>query len=194
MILICDILNKKKWFNELKIFPTINSKMSAIADWSKTCLVLLSINYYGLGVLMDPSERILEVGINPIKRSSVTAAGDRSGLLVRRKLSIKPDLSIRYDVIQKLWDDCSTPTFGNWRSRHPPALPGVKRVSELKILGVYMSDKLEFTPHINYITTAAVQSTYARRVLRAHGLTGPKLGEVTRTTAAAKFTYACSSW
>ena len=76
----------------------------------------------------------------------------------------------------------------------PPALPGVQRVSELKILGVYMSDKLEFTPHINYISTAAVQSTYALRVLRAHGLTGPKLGEVTRATAVAKLTYACSAW
>ena len=67
-------------------------------------------------------------------------------------------------------------------------------MSELNILGVYMSDKLEFTPHINYITTAAVQSTYALRVLRAHGLTGLKLGEVTRATAVAKLTYACSSW
>ena len=76
----------------------------------------------------------------------------------------------------------------------PPALPGVERVSELKILGVYMSDKLEFTPHTNYITTAAVQSTYALRVLRAHGLTDPKLGEVTRATAVAKLTYACSAW
>ena len=65
-------------------------------------------------------------------------------------------------------------------------------MSKLNILGVYMSDKLEFTPHINYITTAAVQ--YALRVIRAHDLTGPKLGEVTRATAVAKLTYACSSW
>ena len=77
----------------------------------------------------------------------------------------------------------------------PLALPVVKRVSELNILGVYMSDKLEFTPHLNYITTAAaVQSMYALGVLRAHGLTGPKLGEVTRATAVAKLTYAFSSW
>ena len=61
-------------------------------------------------------------------------------------------------------------------------------------MGEYMSNKLEFTPHINYITTAVVQSTYALRVLRVHGLTGPKLGEVTRATAVAKLTYICSSW
>ena len=57
----------------------------------------------------------------------------------------------------------------------PPALPDVKRVVELNILGVRMSDRLEFTPHVNHITTAAVQSTYALRVLRAHGLNGPDL-------------------
>ena len=44
-------------------------------------------------------------------------------------------------------------------------------------MGVWMSDRLEFTPHVNHINTAAVQSTYARRVLRAHGLNGPDLWE-----------------
>ena len=57
----------------------------------------------------------------------------------------------------------------------PPVLPGVKRVFELNILGVRMSDRMDFTPHINYVTTAVVQSTYALRVLRAHGLSGPNL-------------------
>ena len=57
-----------------------------------------------------------------------------------------------------------------------------------------MSDRLEFTPHVNHITTAAVQSTYALRVLRAHGLNGPDLWGVTRATAVAKLTYACSAW
>ena len=42
-----------------------------------------------------------------------------------------------------------------------------------------MLDRLEFTPHVNHITTAAVQSTYALRVLRAHGLNGPDLWGVT---------------
>ena len=76
----------------------------------------------------------------------------------------------------------------------PPALPDVKRVFELNILGVRMSDRLEFTPHVNHITTPAVQSTYALRVLRAHGLNGPDLWGVTRATAVAKLTYACSAW
>ena len=34
----------------------------------------------------------------------------------------------------------------------PPAHPGLKRVSELNILGVQISDRLEFTPHVNHIT------------------------------------------
>ena len=76
----------------------------------------------------------------------------------------------------------------------PPALPGVKRVFELNILGVWMTDRMDFTPHINHVTTAVVQSTYALRVLRAHGLSGPHLWDVTRATAVAKLTYACSAW
>ena len=65
----------------------------------------------------------------------------------------------------------------------PPTLPGVKRVFELNILGVRMSDRMDFTPHINYVTTSAVQSTYAQRVLRAHGPSGSNLWDVTRATA-----------
>ena len=57
-----------------------------------------------------------------------------------------------------------------------------------------MSDRLEFTPHVNHIITAAVQSTYALRVLRAHGLNGSDLWGVTRATAVAKLTYTCSAW
>ena len=76
----------------------------------------------------------------------------------------------------------------------PPTLEDVKRVFELNILGVRMSDRLQFTPRVNHITKAVVQSTYALRVLRAHGLNGPDLWGVTRTTAVAKLTYACSAW
>ena len=43
------------------------------------------------------------------------------------------------------------------------------------------TERIEFTPHVNHITTAAVQSTYALRTLRAHGLNGPDLWGVTRT-------------
>ena len=38
-----------------------------------------------------------------------------------------------------------------------------------------MSDRMDFTPQINYVTTSAVQSVYVLRVLRAHGLSGPGL-------------------
>ena len=57
-----------------------------------------------------------------------------------------------------------------------------------------MTDRMDFTSHINYVTTAAVQSTYVLSVLRAHRLSGPNLWEVTRATAVAKLTYACSAW
>ena len=71
-----------------------------------------------------------------------------------------------------------------------PPLPDVKRLFELNILGVRMSDRLEFTLHANHITRAAVQSTYALRVLRVDGLNGPDLWGVNRATTVAKLMYA----
>ena len=54
----------------------------------------------------------------------------------------------------------------------PATLADVKRVFELNILKVRMTDRLKFTPYVNHITTAVMQTTYALRVLRAHGLNG----------------------
>ena len=46
----------------------------------------------------------------------------------------------------------------------------------------------------NWVADFLLERKHALRVLRAHGLTGPNLGEVTRATAVAKLTFACSSW
>ena len=55
----------------------------------------------------------------------------------------------------------------------------------------FPTDLSSLAPHVNHITVTAVQSTYALRVLRSHGLNGPNLWEV---SAVAKLTYACSAW
>ena len=83
--------------------------------------------------------------------------------------------------------------YNFWLAKTPTWTPLIKRAG-LNILGVRMSERLEFTPHVNHITKAAVQSTYALRVLRAHELNGPDLWGVTRATAVAKLTNACSAW
>ena len=49
-----------------------------------------------------------------------------------------------------------------------------------------MSDRMNSTPHMNYFTTAPVQSTFTLRVLRAQGLSGPNLLDVNMATAGRK--------
>ena len=83
----------------------------------------------------------------------------------------------------------------NVRSFQPPApLPGIKRVKELKILGVTLTQNLSFEVHIDKIISQTAQSMYALRVLRAHGLKGDSLWDVSRATLVAKLTYASPAW
>ena len=76
----------------------------------------------------------------------------------------------------------------------PNPLPGIQRVETLKILGVTLSQLLSFEPHIDKIVTQTAQSMYALRVLRAHGLHGDSLCDVTRSTLVAKLIYASPAW
>ena len=79
-----------------------------------------------------------------------------------------------------------------------PAIPqptqGMCRVTSLKILGVVINDRLDFTEHVGTIVSKVAGSMYALRVLRAHGLEGEQLWEVTWATALAHMLYASPAW
>ena len=79
--------------------------------------------------------------------------------------------------------------FSYWR-----ILILIKRVEELKILGVTLSRTLYFDVHIDKIISQTAQSMYALRVLRAHGLKGDSLWDVSRATLVARLTYASPAW
>ena len=76
----------------------------------------------------------------------------------------------------------------------PPPQPGLPRVRELKILGVTFTDTLDFAPHFSTTLSQATSSQYALRILRAHGLLGCQLYDVTRATLVSKLIYASSAW
>ena len=70
-----------------------------------------------------------------------------------------------------------------------------------KIIFRYTNNKIKTSPslpnfflHVTGNSGIFLGPTYAFRVLRAHGLNGPNLWEVSRATAVAKLTYACSAW
>ena len=76
----------------------------------------------------------------------------------------------------------------------PPEYPGLTRVRELRILGVTITDKMGFEPHVERICTQAKQSLYAIRLLCAHGLSGVRLQDIVRATTMARILYASPAW
>jgi len=77
----------------------------------------------------------------------------------------------------------------------PPALlPGIARVEEMELLGIWFPSKLSFDLHFDKILTRASQSMYALRVLRTHGLQGKQLWDITAATLISNMLYASPLW
>ena len=75
-----------------------------------------------------------------------------------------------------------------------PLLSASPRKTTTKILGVTITDTLSFSPHITDVIARCSQTSYALRILRAHGLNGPALWNVTRSTLISKLLYASPVW
>ena len=72
----------------------------------------------------------------------------------------------------------------------PPVTPGLKRVTQMRILGVMFSPSMNFKSHVDLLVGQTTSSIYALRVLRSHGLAGNSLWEVTRATVISRLVYA----
>ena len=68
------------------------------------------------------------------------------------------------------------------------------RVESLTVLGITFNSKLRFEPHISYITHSAARCLYDLKTLRAHGLAGKPLWDVTQATLIARILYAAQTW
>jgi hypothetical protein len=80
-------------------------------------------------------------------------------------------------------------------STNPPATThGIKRVREMVVLGVTLTDTLSFRSHVDRIVARTAQTSYALRLLRSHGLGAPQLFDVARATLVAQLTYASPAW
>ena len=76
----------------------------------------------------------------------------------------------------------------------PNPLPGIKRVETLKILGALCHNFFHLNPTLIKLSPRQLSPMYAFRVLRAHGLHGDSLCDVTRSTLVVKLTYASPAW
>ena len=76
----------------------------------------------------------------------------------------------------------------------PPPLDNITRTHELTELGVTFNSLLFFSQHVQNLTAKAATSLYALKTLKAHGLQGRALWDVTQATIVAQITYAGRSW
>jgi len=80
------------------------------------------------------------------------------------------------------------------RKRHkfniPDTLDGLKRVQNIKILGVTFTNGLSVTPHVQHLATSNAKILYALKILRAHGLCMMAIQAVFRSVILARLLYA----
>jgi len=77
---------------------------------------------------------------------------------------------------------------------YPSGIPGIKRVSKLNVLGVTLSETLTFHNHIDAVIEKTSRSLYAIKTIRAHGLDGNVLWDITGATVVAQLLYASPAW
>src|SRR5664279_1572664 len=76
----------------------------------------------------------------------------------------------------------------------PQPIPGIVRVSSIKILGVTVTDGMAASEHVSGVITSCAQTLYALRVLRAHGMCDAALQTVYRSVVVARIMYASCAW
>ena len=77
---------------------------------------------------------------------------------------------------------------------YPNEITGITRVNKMNILGVTVSDTLTFHNHTDVLVEKTARSLYAIKTIRAHGLNGDALWDVTRATVVAQLLYASPAW
>ena len=76
----------------------------------------------------------------------------------------------------------------------PDPVPGIARVSYVKILGVIVSENLSVKTHIDATVASCNRGLFALRTLKSHGLAGSALHQVYNAIITSKLLYASSAW
>ena len=84
--------------------------------------------------------------------------------------------------------------FSRKGQKMPPTNPGITRVTSLRILGVVVDDKLNFSEHVDSTVSKCSQALFALRMMRQHGMPSQSLLTIFRSTLVSKLQYACQSW
>ena len=76
----------------------------------------------------------------------------------------------------------------------PPPHTGLTRVEDITALGVTFTKTLSFEPHVLKVANKAATCLYALTTLKAHGLQGQALRDVTLATLEAQLLCASQAW
>src|SRR6218665_2971080 len=72
----------------------------------------------------------------------------------------------------------------------PQPIPGVERLTSIKILGITLIGDFSTAAHITKVLESCARSLYALRILKSHGMPPATLHEMTRATTMARLLYA----
>ena len=84
--------------------------------------------------------------------------------------------------------------FSSNRAKEPAPNSGVRRVKEIKILGVIFDNRLTFSNHVQATISSCNQSLFALRTLKQHGLSEQCLRTVFKSTVISKLLYASPAY
>ena len=76
----------------------------------------------------------------------------------------------------------------------PPENPSIRRVDELLMLGITIQRDLKMKSHIDNLVSGASSDLFALKLLRSHGLSDTRVGQVCRSTLVSKLLYASPAW
>jgi len=76
----------------------------------------------------------------------------------------------------------------------PDPIPGIERAEKLNLLGMTVSHTLTFHYHVSTLVTKCSRSFNALKTIRADGLNGSALWDITRATLVSQLQYACPAW
>ena len=74
------------------------------------------------------------------------------------------------------------------------SLPDICRMTTIKVLVVTITNHLSVSDHVRYVISKCLQSLYALKVLRCHGMNDEALRQVYETVVIAKLLYSLLAW
>ena len=75
-----------------------------------------------------------------------------------------------------------------------PELPGIPRVTSIKVLGVNLMNNFSMEEHLSSVIAACARALYALRILRSHGMRNEDLMTVYQATVVSRLQYASPAW